>query len=69
VIASTGDARRVENRLVVRPFGISDKRYIVAAQVKDLRGNADAFGGGRPGASIDLDPIGRMTEWGSSALR
>ena len=62
-------ACRIENRLVIRPFRVQHHLDVVVAQAKHFRGNADAFGVARAGASIDLDAIGHMTEWGWSALR
>src|SRR5690242_9326008 len=61
--------RRVENRLVIRPFRIHHDRDVVVAQLEDLGRKADAFGVARTGTSIDLDAIGHMMVWGSTALR
>src|SRR4029078_4239602 len=60
---------RVENRLVIRPFRIHHDRDVVVAQFEDLGRKADAVGVARTGTSIDLDAIGHMMVWGSTALK
>ena len=48
-------SRGVEDQLVVGSLGVDDDRYVVAPELKHLRGEADAFGVAGAEAAVDPD--------------